>query len=322
VSNEGSLQRSVTRGGRRYNGPMEAKKQTISGYFDQIAADYARLYDDANLSRYPSGPIRLRKALNLLQGLVPSGLVVDVGCGTGHTALELVRRGYGVRGIDISAEMVERSRRLLAEHAPTADARFEVGDVEQMPLGGGSADGAVALGLIEYLDDDAPLASELARILRPGGAAVIAFRNRLFNLFSLNQYTQAEVAAGTYGQLLDEYIEESKRPWPEGTVRRWAAELAAAAEPIAQAAARPPHALKPMPVHLRQHTPAQTRAIFSRAGFEVDEIVYFHFHALPPAFEAQAGEGYHRAGLAMEVLEKTGVGCAMASAFLLPIRRR
>ena len=45
--------------------------------------------------------------------LVPiGGLVLDLGCGPGHTAAEMVRRGYRVEALDASAEMARLAKEL------------------------------------------------------------------------------------------------------------------------------------------------------------------------------------------------------------------
>src|SRR4051794_12212840 len=47
-------------------------------------------------------------------GLFPArGAVLDAGCGTGQVSLPLAARGYEIRGIDISKEMVEIARAKL-----------------------------------------------------------------------------------------------------------------------------------------------------------------------------------------------------------------
>lgn len=51
---------------------------------------------------------------------IGSGLVVDLGCGSGRWAAELLRAGYDVEGIDLSRAMIALAKR----HAPQA--RFRV----------------------------------------------------------------------------------------------------------------------------------------------------------------------------------------------------
>ena len=43
---------------------------------------------------------------------VPSGLVVDLGCGSGRWARELTRAGYAVWGVDQSSAMIRIARRV------------------------------------------------------------------------------------------------------------------------------------------------------------------------------------------------------------------
>jgi release factor glutamine methyltransferase len=47
-------------------------------------------------------------------GLPPGGRVLDIGCGTGSTALRLARQDCAVVGVDSSAVMVARARAKLA----------------------------------------------------------------------------------------------------------------------------------------------------------------------------------------------------------------
>ena len=54
---------------------------------------------------------------------IEQGLVVDLGCGTGLLARELIDAGYDVLGIDISGEMIELAR----GRAPEAE--FRVGSL-------------------------------------------------------------------------------------------------------------------------------------------------------------------------------------------------
>jgi ubiquinone/menaquinone biosynthesis C-methylase UbiE len=298
---------------------MDQHKRQIEGYFDEIVRDYARLYDDAGGDpvRYPAGPVRLAKAVAMLRRHKPAGTVLDIGCGTGHTVLAMVQQGYEAIGIDLSLQMVEQSRSLIATRAAGSKARFEVGDVERMPLDDACADAVVALGLIEYLDDDRKLIGEIRRVLRPGGVAVIAYRNRLFNLFSLNDYTRREIEAGETGWLLDEYRHELAQAPPA----QYGALIEGVSAQVSALKGRPKSAppavaLKALPVSLRQHTPRQARDAFAAQGFACRETRYFHFHPFPPAFESHDPVAFNRLGLAMESMDTPAVGALMASAFL------
>jgi SAM-dependent methyltransferase len=97
----------------------------------------------------------------------PPSVVADLGAGDGGTLWPLARAGLveeRIYAVDISAQRVDFCERLSPMvRGIVADAV----DVAELP--DGSVDAAVSSQVIEHLPDDAPLAAEIARILRPGG---------------------------------------------------------------------------------------------------------------------------------------------------------
>jgi len=75
----------------------------------------------------------------LLRGLEEAGIrdrtVLDVGCGIGDLAIELVRHGaVQAFGVELSAKAVDEARRLAVERGVADRTSFEVGDGSQMRL--------------------------------------------------------------------------------------------------------------------------------------------------------------------------------------------
>jgi SAM-dependent methyltransferase len=65
------------------------------------------------------------------RSVLPGAEILDAGCGTGRYALELARRGYVVRGVDLSPELID-----IATHAigdSTGHVSFSVGDIAHLP---------------------------------------------------------------------------------------------------------------------------------------------------------------------------------------------
>ncbi len=299
-----------------------SNKEKITSYFNQIFADYDHLYDDTDsLDVYPSGLVRLQRTMELVARHKSGGQALDLGCGTGPVAVALAKRGFDVYGVDIAENMVERARERAAQALGDAASktRFEAGDVESLDLEPASLDVVVALGLLEYLPDDRPLLKRIAPALKPDGVFVVAFRNRLFNLFSLNDLTKQEVADGTYLDLLEQYLEERDKGLERSSLDSYVAEMTKLDGAAAGAEPEPgdPNRFRfQHPVKLRQHTPKEVHALAEGVGLQVKDLTYFHFHPLPPAFEKANGEAFNRIALGMEVFGETPVGCAMASAFL------
>jgi SAM-dependent methyltransferase len=111
-----------------------------------------------------------------LIGDVAGRRVLDVGCGEGALAVELQRRGALVTGVDPSASMLAAAQsRARAEACPLV----LVGATgERLPFSASSFDVVLAKTVLCFVQDAQPMASELARVLRPGGRFVIGELNK------------------------------------------------------------------------------------------------------------------------------------------------
>ena len=105
--------------------------------------------------------------------------VLEVGGGPGELA-ERMRRELGadVSFVDISARMVELAR----ERGVDA----QVGDVQELPFDDGSFDTVVAAWMLYHVPDLDRGLSEIARVLRPGGA-LVAVTNSVGHLQELRE---------------------------------------------------------------------------------------------------------------------------------------
>ena len=115
--------------------------------------------------------------------LDPHSRVLDIGGGPGRYAIWLAEHGHRVTLADLSPVLLEIAERKtdgigvahLIEEIAEADAR----DLSRWP--DGSFDAALALGPFYHLPDPTDrdsAASELARVLRPGGVAFVALMPR------------------------------------------------------------------------------------------------------------------------------------------------
>jgi SAM-dependent methyltransferase len=138
-------------------------------YFDDRAAFYDSRYD-----RLDADGHALRARMDAVLRLVGRGPgeILDAGMGPGRLCGELASAGWTVSGVDASAEMVEVARARL----PESGERLRCASIESLPFPGETFDVVTATGVLEYADVPAAL-GELARVLRPGGRAVVSYPN-------------------------------------------------------------------------------------------------------------------------------------------------
>ena len=102
--------------------------------------------------------------------------VVDVGSGAGFDALiaaEQVGGSGRVVGVDMTAEMLDKSRQTAAELGLDHVA-FREGLAEALPVEDGWADVVISNGVINLCVDKRAVLDEIHRVLRPGGVLQFA----------------------------------------------------------------------------------------------------------------------------------------------------
>jgi SAM-dependent methyltransferase len=110
---------------------------------------------------------------------VPAGSeVLDVGCGYGRHAIELVHRGLNVTGLDLSLPLLIRA----ADEAQrrSLSVNFVHADMREMPFDKKFDAAYCMLTSFGYFDEDANLkaAEGIARALKPGGRFLLDVVNR------------------------------------------------------------------------------------------------------------------------------------------------
>jgi len=162
------------------------KRVAVERYHDRVAARYDESYDDAYWQWHDALTWdHIKPHLPTRHGAA----VLDLGCGTGTWAARLSKSGYAVTCVDISAGMIERARRKLAERN---DARAEFVQAELCDLSGLPPDHyalAVAMGDPIGCTASPPKAlKQIHRVLQAGGVLIATFDNRLN---ALDFYMQA-----------------------------------------------------------------------------------------------------------------------------------
>ena len=93
----------------------------------------------------------------------PGAATLEVGCGEGRVARDLVARGHRVTGLDASPTLL----RAAAEADPAS--RYVVAPAEALPFDDGAFDLVVAYNSLMDVEDMPVAVGEAARVLAPGG---------------------------------------------------------------------------------------------------------------------------------------------------------
>jgi SAM-dependent methyltransferase len=132
----------------------------------------------AHADRYEATGTRYGEALLRAAAVRPADMVLDIGCGTGSSALGLARMAPSgwVLGVDLSAKMLAHARNVATSEGLT-NVTFEQGDAQVHPFPECTFDVAVSeFGAMFFADPVAAFAN-IVRSLRPSGRlALLAWR--------------------------------------------------------------------------------------------------------------------------------------------------
>jgi SAM-dependent methyltransferase len=130
----------------------------------------AEVYDDSVAHRFE--PAALTAEVDALAELAAGGAVLEFAIGTGRVALPLAARGVAVKGIELSAPMVER----LRAKPGGDDIDVVVGDMASAVVPGRFRLVVLVFNTITNLttqDEQVAVFENAARHLEPGGAFVV-----------------------------------------------------------------------------------------------------------------------------------------------------
>ncbi|HEY3493642.1 MAG TPA: class I SAM-dependent methyltransferase [Polyangiaceae bacterium] len=137
---------------------------TPSRFWDRRAAEYAR-------KPVPDPAAYARTLERVRAHLQPGDSVLELGCGTGTTALELAASAKTILGTDYSAEMIAIATE-KARAKGVNNVSFRQATLDDAELGRESFDMVVAMNLLHLLDDLPARLRRVRELVRPGGLFV------------------------------------------------------------------------------------------------------------------------------------------------------
>ena len=156
-----------------------AEKKIVNEHFQANALFWKEIYEASSLY----GKIhqfRLAAVLNLVDklDLLVGSFVLVVGCGAGHSAVALARRGHRVEAVDAAPAMIDLTRRSAASAGLQDRITASIGDIDQMAFPDNTFDLVLTIGVTPWLSSLTTAVQEVARVLKPKGYLVISMENR------------------------------------------------------------------------------------------------------------------------------------------------
>jgi len=250
---------------------MKQQDQTLK-YFRSVVQEWN---DKSETQDYNAGQGRHNAVLDAIDRHGNVKHFLDVGCGTGQLTLEVAGKGIEAVGNDFAQGMIDQCE--ANREKAQVPATFIGGSFFDADFGTALFDLISAQGFIEYISiaEMQMFFQRSYEMLSPGGVLAVGSRNRLFNVFSLNSFTEMEETLGTLNILIK-----------ESQILRNAETQEAALEGIRHLERTDPqpskHPATGIGVDTRyQFAPAELLSHLRRIGFKPELIYPVHYHGLP-----------------------------------------
>jgi len=147
---------------RRLQAALSKRRSRSQEFFSSSAGQWDRLREELFGDRF--------HLASFAAFADPAWTVGDLGCGTGQVAAALAPFVARVIAVDGSAAMLQAAKRRLQDR-PNVELRR--GELEALPIDEGRLDAATLMLVLHHLPDPSAALREVARVLVPGGRALV-----------------------------------------------------------------------------------------------------------------------------------------------------
>lgn len=284
----------------------------------------SRYYSDYYQSSSAYPPVHTAIIRELLQNCGAKTLL-DAGCGPASMLRDLQLPGLQRYGFDVTPEMLDEARRVLSQQG-VPDSHLWRGSVLDPaayvggePVTQGGYDAAICFGVLPHIPAHADLDAlrNLVNAVRPGGLVACEARNELFALFSLNRYSRDFFRSRLIHEDTLKATAQQDLQTLEIALSQLDERFRMDLPPVRRGYEGEPGYDE---VLSRTHNPFELRQVALSAGLCDVEVLFYHYHALPPMLESSLPRLFRQASLALEN-PRDWRGHFMASAFILVGRK-
>lgn len=278
-------------------------------YYNQEAKNYIQHYQES-CDRYPASIIRINFIIDRLKKNNVK-TILDAGCGTCGSMIKLLKEGFDVEGFDFSKEMVGQGKKELEKAGYNPNLIFFADLEEEQNLPDKKFDAIIALGVFPHILSEKKALSNMKKLLNPNGSVFIEFRNDLFAAFTLNRYS--------LGFFLNKVIDTNLLTQDlQDEVINFYSERFKVDKPVKKEKGK----IAYTDILAKFHNPLSIKdELFKPCDFSVEDIYFYHYHALPPIFERTHPKLFRELSLGLEK-PNNWKGYLMASAYVIEAKTK
>jgi 2-polyprenyl-3-methyl-5-hydroxy-6-metoxy-1,4-benzoquinol methylase len=249
--------------------------------------------------------------------------LLDAGCGPASMLRDLNLPNLQRFGFDLTPEMLEEGRRILSAQGVPENHLWQGSVLDTRSFNCGpdatieSYDSTICFGVLPHVpaEYDFDVFRNLCNSVCSGGLVACEARNEIFSLFTLNRYSREFFHSRLIqeSKLLDSAVDMRESEVLAKALKSLDNQFRMDLPPMRKGYESEPGYDE---VLSRTHNPFELREVAIQAGLCDVEILFYHYHALPPMFEDAVPDLYRKASIAMEN-PRDWRGYFMASAFIL-----
>jgi len=283
-------------------------KERVKQYYNQESSVYMDFYKKT-WDEYPEQAIRLNFIIKILKQKKINN-IYDVGCGTGGPMIKMLNNKIKAEGGDFAEKMVEEGKEELKKAGYNSNLLNKIDLEDRKTLPKKKYNSALALGVFPHILDQKKGLKNINFLLKKNGSAFISFRNDLFALSTLNEYSLDLFLNRLFNiKVFPKKIQQEVLKFYKDRLKTTVSIKKENGNVLYTS------------IMARFHNPLTLEEeLFKPCGFKITKIHFYHYHALPSFFQKKYKKIYDNESLKLEHTNDWK-GYFLASAFVVEAKK-